>query len=657
MTIKIVHKTEVYHFHDIGRENMQDEKIKILKSHTKTANKIARAIIPEILLSPDRFVVSISGESGSGKTSIAHELVRVLEEHKTKTTLIQQDDYSRMPPRTNCKARRRDISIVGTQEVKLSLLDRHIKMFRDPGTKEIRKPLVSRKENIITEETLSLTETRVMVVEGTYTSLLKNVDKKIFIAQTFKDTYRGRIKRKRDKIDQFDKKILSIEHGIVSKHRNTANIIVEKNGSLTFTRKNRKIVRKICMLTVHGYVSSKPILGKTDTGGQVTYVLELSKALAKYGIKVDIFTRQFQHKKTVEYVTRNVRIIRIPCGGQKFIPKEQLLPYLDKYVTNMEKFIKKERTRYEIFHSHYWDAGYVAMKLTERFNYFFIHTFHSLGAWKKENMGGDPIEMEKLYRFKERIKHEKILFKKTRSFVMTSSAMVKTSLDFYGYKSKNHIILPAGVNINIFRPLKKGEKERNIDVPQNYVFWVGRFATNKGLDYLLRAFAEVVTKAKDLFLIIGGGSKNPKPAEKKLIKELKSIIDQTQIKNRVFFTRYIKDQLMPTYYRKAKFFVLPSKFEPFGMTAAEAMACGTPTIISHRAGIRKYLKSGHNCLVVNPSNKKDLGWAFRVLNRNQTFNNKIARNGAILAKDKFSWTYIARKSLASYNNILENTDF
>jgi mannosylfructose-phosphate synthase len=318
----------------------------------------------------------------------------------------------------------------------------------------------------------------------------------------------------------------------------------------------------------------------------------------------------------------------------------------------MAGYIRKQNLKYDIYHSHYWDAGYVAMKLSETFDHFFVHTFHSLGAWKREHMGGNRREMEKLYRFTERIKYERMIFKKTKALIMTSAAMVNRSRALYGYRKKNYVILPAGVNTCMFRPLKNGEKERMIDVPQNYLFWVGRFDTNKGLDYLLRAFAQVAVKEKDLFLVIGGGSKHPRPKEKKLRKYLLKIVNSQQIAKRVFFTHHIKDRLIPSYYRKAKFFVLPSKFEPFGMTAAEAMACGTALIASKRAGIVKYLKNRHNCLVVNPYNKKDLGWAIRVLNRNYTFRRKIAKNGLMLAQNEFSWTVIAQRSLDYYTDLI-----
>ncbi|MFH1552583.1 MAG: glycosyltransferase [Candidatus Omnitrophota bacterium] len=632
---------------------MRGDKLVIRKYHTEAAKKISKILIPEVRLSPFKYVITVSGESGSGKTEIAHEIAKFLHKAGIKSITLHQDDYFRLAPKTNYRKRRKNISLVGTSEVKLSLLNRHIKLFQDAQASSFRKPLVYFNEDKIKEETVKCADAKVMIVDGTYAALLKNVDRKIFLTHTHKDTLKTRLTRNREKIDAHDKKILLIEHKIISKHRKLADIIVKKDyHPITDKIKTTRKIKKICMLSVHGHVDAKPILGKIDTGGQVTYVLELSKALAKKGIKVDIYTRQFQHKKTIENVAPGVRIIRIPCGGKKFIPKERLAPYLDTFVKNMEKFIKQEGLKYDIFYSHYWDAGYVAMKLTERLDYFFIHAFHSLGAWKREQMGGNPREMEKLYNFKKRINIEKMIFRKVRSLIMTSSDMIKRSRKFYDYTSKDYIVLPAGVNTDVYRPLKKGEKEKKIDVPQNYIFWVGRIDTNKGLDYLLRAFAEVVTKAKDLCRVIGGGSKSPGPQEKKLRRNLAKIIDTKQIKNRVFFARYIKDALLPAYYRRSKFFVLPSRFEPFGMTVAEAMACGTPVVISNRAGIRKYLTNKRNCLTVNPSNKKALSWAFRVLNQNYTFRRKIAKNGLQLAREQFIWARIAEENLDFYYTLL-----
>src|SRR6266540_6895371 len=98
---------------------------------------------------------------------------------------------------------------------------------------------------------------------------------------------------------------------------------------------------RIAMVSTHGYVAAQPPLGAADTGGQVVYVLELSKKLAQLGYEVDIWTRRFEDQPELEPVAEQVRIIRVPCGGRQFIPKEYLSQKLAQWGENALRFIKK----------------------------------------------------------------------------------------------------------------------------------------------------------------------------------------------------------------------------------------------------------------------------------------------------------------------------
>jgi hypothetical protein len=94
-----------------------------------------------------------------------------------------------------------------------------------------------------------------------------------------------------------------------------------------------KVIKKICMFSTHGYFDPIPQLGRTDTGGQVVYVLQLAKALSLNNINVDIYTRWFgKSKKQIEQVPGypNVRIIRIPAGNWEFVPKEKIYGILNE---------------------------------------------------------------------------------------------------------------------------------------------------------------------------------------------------------------------------------------------------------------------------------------------------------------------------------------
>src|SRR5690349_22486485 len=91
---------------------------------------------------------------------------------------------------------------------------------------------------------------------------------------------------------------------------------------------------RIGMVSTHGYVAAQPPLGAADTGGQVVYVLELSKKLAQLGYEVDIWTRRFEGQPETEKVVEQVRIFRMPCGGEDFLPKERLYECLPEWCDN-----------------------------------------------------------------------------------------------------------------------------------------------------------------------------------------------------------------------------------------------------------------------------------------------------------------------------------
>ena len=93
--------------------------------------------------------------------------------------------------------------------------------------------------------------------------------------------------------------------------------------------------KRISMFSTHGYVSASPEFGKPDTGGQVVYVLELSNCLARMGYRVDIMTRRFEGQRAIEQVSDRVRILRFPCGGREFIPKETLCESIPEWVVNV----------------------------------------------------------------------------------------------------------------------------------------------------------------------------------------------------------------------------------------------------------------------------------------------------------------------------------
>jgi len=405
-------------------------------------------------------------------------------------------------------------------------------------------------------------------------------------------------------------------------------------------------VRRICMLSVHGYFDPVPVLGATDTGGQVTYVLELSKALAELGVFVDVYTRLFGDRSETEPVNARVRLVRIPCGGNAFIRKEDLFPHLDEYVENMARHLAAHDLRYDLIHSHYWDAGYVGMKIAERLRLPFTYTAHSLGAWKREQMGGDPVEMERLYKFSERIHWENTIFRRATAQTVTTLDGKEPYKRLYGFESDDLVVIPPGVDVRRFRP-EPPATAASLATPENYVFALSRIDSNKGLDYLIRAF-DRVSRSSPTRLVIGGGSIGPKPHETAVKNTLLRLVESLRLGERVTFAGYIPDDYLDTYYRNARVFVLPSKYEPFGMTVLEAMACGTPVVATGHGGLRHELTDRKDSLLVDPSDPAALSSAILEILNDGSLARRLREAGLRLVEERYSWQSIARQTLSFY---------
>jgi mannosylfructose-phosphate synthase len=218
----------------------------------------------------------------------------------------------------------------------------------------------------------------------------------------------------------------------------------------------------------------------------------------------------------------------------------------------------------------------------------------------------------------------------------------------YDFETPDMDVIPPGVDIHRFRPLEPGEEERALKTPEKYIFCLSRIDSNKGHAELIRAFAQVLDHVPDAHLVIGGGSKEPKQHEIDVKNGLMKIVDELGIGERVVFAGYIHDDDLATYYRKASSFVLPSKYEPFGMTTLEAMACGTPVVATKFGGIRKFLRNEYDALMVDPTDVGEFASAMTRVLTDETLASKLITNGLETIRDRFSWEAIAATTLKFY---------
>ena len=407
----------------------------------------------------------------------------------------------------------------------------------------------------------------------------------------------------------------------------------------------------ILMISTHGYVAGDPELGKPDTGGQVVFVLELAKRFARLGYRVDVVTRRFENQPEEDRVNKNMRVWRIPFGGDDFIRKEDMHEHIGGFITNFLAEAREKNLRYDVVNSHYWDAGWAGQRIAEELQIPHIHTPHSLGWWKQQDMKGARRETDSVYRFEERIEKEFLIYRNCDHIIATTHQQDEILRDHYGLPAEHMIVIPPGMDEGRYTPVqpeKLAAIRKNLKIKDCDVYTVGRAATNKGIDLLIKALPHLrksVPKAR-LHLAVGANSKR----DKKRVEKWKELVEALGMKRHVRWLGYIEDDDMADHYRAGGVFALPSRYEPFGMTAIEAMACGTPSVVTVHGGLHENIDFGRHALFADPKCAEEFGATLGMPLRYPKLRDRLSLEGARFARREYGWTGIAKRTLSVFDH-------
>jgi glycosyltransferase involved in cell wall biosynthesis len=176
-----------------------------------------------------------------------------------------------------------------------------------------------------------------------------------------------------------------------------------------------------------------------------------------------------------------------------------------------------------------------------------------------------------------------------------------------------------------------------------YALFVGNVMPHKNLLRLVEAFADAVPDFPARLVIRGWG----RPGH---VRALRERIDALGIADRVDWRRYAAAEDLPDLYRRARMLLLPSLYEGFGLTALEAMACGTPVIVSNRSSLPEVTADA--ALFVDPEDPPSIASAIRRLFTDDALARAPAAGGLARAR-LFSWQKTARAVQSILHGVME----
>jgi sucrose-phosphate synthase len=442
----------------------------------------------------------------------------------------------------------------------------------------------------------------------------------------------------------------------------------------------------------NSYLAAHP-----DFGGQLVYVREVARTLGEMGHRADILTRKIVDPHWPEFASdtdsypghENVRILRVPCGPDHFLPKEELWPYMGEWAEGVARLYRGEDSWPALWTGHYADGGLAAALLGEASGTPFTFTGHSLGAWKLDFLlqaSEDPDALAKAdarYNFGARIEAERAAMARSAAIVANSAAERRKQYDHPAYRGAVDVdddgrfaVIPPGVNSDIFDPEARSPREEEtrariraaherdidpgrrslpaviawsrLDLKKNHRVLVEAFARHPGLRE--RANLIVITRGLDDPL------RHPDSApeeERPVLRDLISEVERSNLWGCVSAFSLSGQTTLAALYRwgivTGGVFCLPAEYEPFGMSLVEAMAVGLPVVATRNGGPSETTDEGRAGLLVDPRDPDDIAsHLIRLLSDSDTWQT-YADRGRKRVRERYNW----RRTATSYLRLSE----
>jgi sucrose-phosphate synthase len=438
----------------------------------------------------------------------------------------------------------------------------------------------------------------------------------------------------------------------------------------------------IQLFSLHGLVRAENLeLGRdADTGGQVRYVVELAKALAHREDvhRVELFTRLISDKtvsedyaQPIETVDKKFRIVRIQCGGRKYMRKELLWPHLDEYVDKTIKYIKREKRIPDIVHGHYPDAGYAARQLSEIFAVPLVYTGHSLGHSKKRRLTNDGMtekELNKRFKIDYRIRMEEDILRQADLVVASTQQEVKAQ---YGQYQNRRIptfkVIPPGLDIDKFYPfyrdtlptIEKAETEmyarasileqfdRFFKHPEKpLILSLCRPDKRKNIGGLIQAYGEDLELQSMANLAVFAGIRKDIAAmednERDVLTEILLLMDKYDLYGKIAIPKkHDFEYEVPELYRiaaeKRGVFVNSALTEPFGITLIEAAATGLPIVAPNDGGPQDIIGNCMCGILVDTTRSSEIAAAAKRIIADEESWKQYSKAGIMNIRQHYTW--------------------
>lgn len=411
-------------------------------------------------------------------------------------------------------------------------------------------------------------------------------------------------------------------------------------------------LRRIALISDHASPLAQP--GSIDCGGQNVYVANLARELALAGYLVDVFTRRdAQAQKSLVRHGDNVRVVHVPAGPARHIPKEQLLPHIPRFAHFVTRFAQRQPVPYDIAHANFFMSGMVAQQLKQCLGIPFVITFHALGHVRRLAQGAaDAFPTE-------RMRIESQLMRQADRVIAECPQDRLDMEQLYGAAPGRIREAPCGFDPQELWPEVQGEARARlgIDPGRFIVLQLGRMVPRKGVDTVIQGLALLRERhgVDAELLVVGGDHERSGGRDQPELARLRLLARQLGIGEHVRFVGQQPRGALRHWFSAADVFATTPWYEPFGITPVEAMACARPVVGAEVGGIKSTVVDGVTGFLVPSRDPQALAERLAVLQADPALAQRMGEEGLRRAYRHYTWRAVAQQAAAIYAAVLEET--
>jgi len=362
-------------------------------------------------------------------------------------------------------------------------------------------------------------------------------------------------------------------------------------------------------------------------------------ALADGPLIVDLVTPHYGEGAAVEQVNAYLAIHRVD------MPPVDVLDHYNSVIANNAYFVTYAATlaqqhTYDLIHMHEWLTGAAGIVLKHQWKVPLLATIH--GTERGRHQGYLPSHTSQQINQLE----WEICFEAWR-VIVCSQFMCEELQHYFAAPVDKIAIIPNGVNLPMDDDCSAEELQalRQHYAPngERLLFFIGRIVHEKGLQILIRAMPRILATYPQTRLLVAG--KNG--------QKLWPLAYELNVEKAVDFLGFISDRDRDCIYRIASAAIFPSLYEPFGIVALEAMACGCKVVVSSVGGLREVVENMNNGLTVYPDDPLSIAWAVEQLFQHPEDAAQWRENAYTRTLPHFRWTRIAELTADLYQTIVQ----